>query len=136
MELLKRLEASESRIEEMSESVSQSTKPLLRQLEQLQSSLSHKTSLFLRQEESMTEKIADLQTKVDSLSESNRSFAEESTKLKSRCSVLEGKLHVKDNEKKKLEELAESLRGEIKKLVEENQVLVFFFYIATLEKEC
>lgn len=127
MDLLKRLEAAESRSEEMSESVSQATKPLLRQLEQVQSSLSHKTSLYMRQEEMMTEKIADLQAKLESISETNRSLGEENANLKSRCSVLETKINAKNTDRKKLDETIESLKEQNKKLTEENEVLVFIF---------
>ncbi|XP_008212995.1 TATA element modulatory factor isoform X2 [Nasonia vitripennis] len=122
MDLLKRLEAAESRSEEMSESVSQATKPLLRQLEQVQSSLSHKTSLYMRQEEMMTEKIADLQAKLESISEMNRSLGEENTNLKSRCSVLEMKINAKTADHKKLDETLESLKEQNKNLAEENEV--------------
>lgn len=124
MDLLKRLEAAESRNEAMSESVSQATKPLLRQLEQLQSSLSHKTSLYLRQEEMMSEKIADLQAKYETINETNRMFGEENTNLKSRCSVLESKINAKEGDKRKMEEMCESVKEENKKLIEENEVSV------------
>lgn len=113
------MEAAESRSEEISESAAQATQPLIRQLEQLQSSLSHKTNLYLRQEEIMSEKIADLQTKLEAISETNRSLSEENTNLKSRCSVLEGKIGSKDNEKKKIEQSLDASEEQNKKLVEE-----------------
>ncbi|XP_014210575.1 TATA element modulatory factor [Copidosoma floridanum] len=119
LELLKRLEAAESRSEEISESASLATKPLLRQLEQLQSSLTQKTNLYMRQEEMMSEKIADLQTKLESTSETNRSLAEENTNLKSRCSVLEGKITAKENERRKLEDAITTIEERNKKLADE-----------------
>ncbi|KAJ8664856.1 hypothetical protein QAD02_006518 [Eretmocerus hayati] len=122
LELLKRLESAESRSEEMSESASQATKPLLRQIEQLQTSLANKTSFHLRQEESMNERIADLQSKLDATTENSRSLSEETANLKSRCSVLESKLVSRDNEKRKLEERVEGLTTENKKLADENKV--------------
>lgn len=121
-ELLKRLEAAESRNEEMSESLSLSTKPLLRQIEQLQSSLTHKSNLFMRQEQVMTEKIADLQSKLESTMETNRSLGEECTNLKSRCSVLESKLNSRDLEKTKFDQVLSALQEDKNKLAEENEV--------------
>ena len=121
-ELIKRIDAAESRKEEMAESLAQATLPLLRQIEQLQLNISHKTNLFLRQEESMREKIADLQAKLESQSELYRSSAEENANLKSRCSVLESKLINKENEKKKMEELMTDAKENNKKLLEEIEV--------------
>lgn len=129
--LLKRLEAIESRNEEMSESMSQATKPLLRQIEQLQISLSHKTNFYLRQEEVMSEKIADLQTKLETISETSRALSEENVNLKSRCSVLETKLSAKEAERKKLEETYEGLRENNVKMEQENELLVFFVIVFT-----
>lgn len=135
MDLLKRFEAAESRNEVMSESISQATKPLLRQLEQLQSSLTHKTSLYLKQEEMLSEKIADLQAKFESVSETNRILAEENTNFKSRCSVLESKVNTREIDKRKFEEMCESLREENKKFIEENEVSVHLIVIY-LQKLC
>ena len=121
LDILKRLEAAESRSEEMSESVSMTTKPLLRQLEQLQLSLSHKTNFYLRQEEIMTEKIADLQAKLENITESNRSLSEENANLKSRSSVLESKLKTKEENNLKTDEVYSLLKEENKKLINDNK---------------
>lgn len=75
-ELLKRLEAAEARSEELSESVSMATKPLLRQLEQLQANLSHKSDSFMKQEKALSEKNIELQTKMENLIEMDRSLFE------------------------------------------------------------
>lgn len=69
----------------------------------------------------MTEKIADLQTKVESLTEANRSLREENVSLKSQCSILEGKVNCIEMEKKKLEDIGEGLREEASKLAAENK---------------
>ncbi|XP_015595309.1 TATA element modulatory factor isoform X2 [Cephus cinctus] len=122
IELLKRLEAAEARSEELSESVSMATKPMLRQLEQLQSSLSHKSTTFMKQEKTMSEKIIELQTKLDSLIEVDRSLKEENVSLKSKVSVLESKFNAKEAERVKLEALYEQIKQKSEKITEENEM--------------
>ncbi|XP_023316610.1 TATA element modulatory factor isoform X2 [Trichogramma pretiosum] len=121
-EILRRLEGAESRSEDMAESLAQTTRPLLRQIEQLQSSLTHKTNLYMKQEESMTERINELEVKLENIMETNRSLSEECTNLKSKCSVLETKLNSKEIERRKLEETIEGIKKESDQLAEENKV--------------
>lgn len=119
LELLKRLEISESRSEEMSESVSSATQPLLRQLEQLQANLFQKTNSFMKQEKIMSEKIMELQTKLENLTETDQSLKEDNLSFKSRISALESKVHSKEMERVKLEELANELKLKNEDLAEE-----------------
>ncbi|XP_015127902.1 TATA element modulatory factor [Diachasma alloeum] len=122
-ELLKRLEAAETRSEELSESVSLATQPLLRQLEQLQTNLAHKSSAYLKQEKIMSEKIDELQTKLDSTIATDRSLMEENLNLKSKVTSLESQAKRKDVEKTKLEETCEALKLESEKLTVEIESL-------------
>lgn len=119
-ELLKRLEAAEARSEELSESVSMATKPLLRQLEQLQANLSHKSDSFMKQEKALSEKNIELQTKMENLIEMDRYLKEENVNLKSKISQLESKLAAKETEKTKLQKSYDELLVEKEKLVEQN----------------
>lgn len=119
-ELLKRLEAAEARSEELSESVSMATKPLLRQLEQLQANLLHKSNSFMKQEKTLSEKNTELQTKIESLFETDRYLKEENVNFKSRISQLQGKLISRENEKAQLQELYDESVIEKEKLLEEN----------------
>lgn len=114
--LLKRLADAEARSEELSESVSTATKPLLRQLEQLQANLVHKSNTFMKQEKVLNEKNVELQTKLESLLEMDRGLKEENINLKAKISHLESKMNAKEAEKEQLEE-------QNKKLVEENKTL-------------
>lgn len=114
--LLKRLEDAEARSEELSESISTATKPLLRQLEQLQANLVHKSNTFMKQEKVLNENNAELQTKLESLLEVDRGLKEENINLKAKISHLESKMNAKEAEKEQLEE-------KIKKLTEENKTL-------------
>ncbi|XP_025269962.1 TATA element modulatory factor [Camponotus floridanus] len=120
-ELLKRLEAAEARSEELSESVSIATKPLLRQLEQLQASLLHKSNSFMKQEKMLSEKNIELQSKVENLMEMDRLLREENVNLKSKESQLESKLNLKEKEKAKLQEAYDKLKEESEKLSEQNK---------------
>ncbi|XP_072760744.1 uncharacterized protein Tmf [Anoplolepis gracilipes] len=120
-ELLKRLEAAEARSEELSESVSIATKPLLRQLEQLQANLLHKSNSFMKQEKILSEKNIELQSKVENLMEMDRLLREENVNLKSKESQLESKLNLKEKDKVKLQEASDKLKEEIEKLSEQNK---------------
>jgi hypothetical protein len=117
-ELLKRLEAAEARSEELSESVSIATKPLLRQLEQLQANLLHKSNSFMKQEKILSEKNNELQSKVESFMEMNRLLKEENVNFKSKESHLESKLSMKEKEKLKLQESYDKLKKENEELLE------------------
>lgn len=120
-ELLKRLEAAEARSEELSESVSVATKPLLRQIEQLQANLLHKSNSFMKQEKVLSEKNIELQSKVENLIEMDRLLREENINLKSKESHLESKLNVKEKERSKLQESHDTLKEENEKLLEQNK---------------
>ncbi|XP_043280220.1 TATA element modulatory factor [Venturia canescens] len=119
-ELLKRLEISEARNEELSESVTLVTKPLLRQLEQLQSSFALKASNFSKQEKLMSEKIDELQSKLESLVTTDRSLVEENVCLKKKLSSLEAQIKRKDTEKNDVEETLKKLRLQFRELEQEN----------------
>ncbi|XP_043468312.1 TATA element modulatory factor [Leptopilina heterotoma] len=120
LELLRRLEMSETRSEEISESVSSATKPLLRQLEQLQANLLQKTNTFMKQEKIMSEKIIELQTKLENLTETDQSLKEDNLTLKSRVSSLETKLHSKEQDRLKFQDLTNELKTKNENIVEEN----------------
>ncbi|KAL2724492.1 TATA element modulatory factor-like isoform X1 [Vespula squamosa] len=118
--LLKRLADAEARSEELSESVSTATKPLLRQLEQLQANLLHKSNTFMKQEKVLNENNAELQTKLENLLEMDRGLKEENINLKAKISHLESKMNAKETEKEQLEEQNKKLMEENKTLAEES----------------
>ncbi|XP_071580320.1 uncharacterized protein Tmf [Temnothorax nylanderi] len=120
-ELLKRLEASDARSEELSESVSIATKPLLRQIEQLQANLQHKSNSFMKQEKVLSEKIIKLQSKIENLAEMGRLLREENINLKTKESHLESKLNLKEKERSKLQELHDTLKEENERLLKQNK---------------
>ncbi|XP_014477317.1 PREDICTED: TATA element modulatory factor isoform X2 [Dinoponera quadriceps] len=120
-ELLKRLEAAEARSEELSESVSVATKPLLRQLEQLQANLLHKSNSFMKQEKVLSDKNVELQSKIENLIEMDRLLREENVNLKSKESHLESKLNSKEKERVRLQESRDQLAEQNGKLLEQNK---------------
>ncbi|XP_020292159.1 TATA element modulatory factor isoform X2 [Pseudomyrmex gracilis] len=120
-ELLKRLEAAEARSEELSESVSVATKPLLRQLEQLQANLLHKSNSYMKQEKVLSEKIIELQSKIENLVETDRLLKEENFNLKSKESHLESKLNLKEKEKTGLQESYNNLKEKNERLLEQTK---------------
>lgn len=119
--MLKRLEAAEARSEELSESVSVATKPLLRQLEQLQANLLHKSNSYMKQEKVLSEKIIELQSKIENLVETDRLLKEENFNLKSKESHLESKLNLKEKEKTGLQESCNKLKEENERLLEQTK---------------
>lgn len=118
---------SETRSEEISESVSSATKPLLRQMEQLQANLLQKTNTFMKQEKIMSEKIIELQTKLENLTETDQSLKEDNLTLKSRVSTLETKLHSKEQDRLKFQDLTNELKTKNKNIVEENKKYVHLY---------
>ncbi|CAK9796758.1 TATA element modulatory factor [Anthophora plagiata] len=118
-ELLKRLEAAEARCEELSESTSMATKPLLRQLEQLQANLLHKSVSFMKQEKALSDKNMELQVRVENLLETERYLKEENIDLKFKISQLEAKLTAKENDEVQLQKMYDELMAQKEKLAEE-----------------
>ncbi|XP_057324229.1 TATA element modulatory factor isoform X1 [Microplitis mediator] len=118
-DLLKRLEAAEARSEELSESVSLATKPLLRQLEQLQANLTHKSNSFMKQEKIMSDTIDELQTKLDNMLAADRSHVEENINLKSKIVMLESQIKRTESERSKIDELSTQFKSENTKLIAE-----------------
>ncbi|KAH0540884.1 TATA element modulatory factor-like isoform X2 [Cotesia glomerata] len=131
-DLLKRLEAAEARSEELSESVSLATKPLLRQLEQLQANLTYKSNSFMKQEKILSDTIDELQTKLDNMVAADRSHVEENINLKSRIALLESQIKRAEAERLKLEELCEETKLENSKLVGDVEKLMM--KITNIEK--
>ncbi|XP_034948733.1 TATA element modulatory factor [Chelonus insularis] len=131
-DLLKRLEAAEVRSEELSESVTLATKPLLRQLEQLQANLTYKSNTFMKQEKIMSDKIEELQTKLENMASTDRTLMEENVNLKTKISTLESQVKRVELDKSKVEELYEKQKSENAKLIKEIEKLRL--KIETLEK--
>ncbi|KAL3274377.1 hypothetical protein HHI36_015775 [Cryptolaemus montrouzieri] len=88
-ELLKRLENAESRNEELSHSILEVSKPLVRQLESLQATHTLKMAHFEKVELELTSKIEELQYRLSSVVTSEKSAKEECVNLRSKIAKLE-----------------------------------------------
>ncbi|XP_065162125.1 TATA element modulatory factor [Atheta coriaria] len=88
-ELMRRLENAESRNEELSQSLLEASKPLVRQLEALQAMHNMKVSSFEKTEQSLTMRINELQNKLHNVMESSRGAKEECLLYKNKLSSLQ-----------------------------------------------
>uniref|UniRef100_A0A8D3E945 TATA element modulatory factor 1 n=1 Tax=Scophthalmus maximus TaxID=52904 RepID=A0A8D3E945_SCOMX len=139
-ELQQRLQEAETRNQELSQSVTSATRPLLRQIENLQASLCGQTTSWEKLEKSISDRLADAQTQLAVAVEKERSATEELLSIKSQLVSLESQnsllrqekarfLAQLDAEKHKREKLEdessrervdfENLRGEHSRMQEE-----------------
>lgn len=88
-ELLRRLEATEMKLEQQTDMLSDSTIPLFRQIEALQSTLDQRNNVFESKEKHYLEQIDELQNKFLKLSNTEQVSSEQRLTLKSKISTLE-----------------------------------------------
>lgn len=139
-ELQQRLQDAETRNQELSQSVTSATRPLLRQIENLQASLGGQTASWEKLEKNISDRLADAQAQLAIAVEKERSATEELLSIKSQLVSLESQnsllrqekarllaqLDAEKNKREKLEDESsrdrvdlENLRGEHNRLVEE-----------------
>lgn len=111
--LQSRLQEAESRNEDLSSSVSQATKPLLRQLENLQSVHSAQVANWEKVEGSLTERLNSAQIHLNEAQEKERAATEKQTTLQSKVSSLEAQIKLLRTEKTKLSAELEAERAEL-----------------------
>uniref|UniRef100_A0A3B5BDA4 TATA element modulatory factor 1 n=1 Tax=Stegastes partitus TaxID=144197 RepID=A0A3B5BDA4_9TELE len=88
-ELQQRLQEAETRNQELSQSVTSATRPLLRQIENLQASLGGQTASWEKLEKSISDRLADAQAQLAVAVEKERSATEELLSIKSQLASLE-----------------------------------------------
>lgn len=139
-ELQQRLQEAETRNQELSQSVTSATRPLLRQIENLQASLGGQTASWEKLEKNISDRLADAQAQLAVAVEKERSATEDLLSIKSQLASLESQnslfrqekarlLAQLDAEKTKREKLEdessrehvdlENLRGEHIRMLEE-----------------
>ncbi|KAJ3663191.1 hypothetical protein Zmor_007495 [Zophobas morio] len=91
-ELLRRLEDAEARNEELSQSILEVSKPLVRQLESLQATHTIKISNFEKIEQELTLKINDLQSRLQTSQNTERVVKDEAVSLRSKLSDVESEM--------------------------------------------
>ncbi|XP_064639723.1 TATA element modulatory factor-like isoform X2 [Lineus longissimus] len=97
-----RLQEADSRNEELSQSVSAATRPLLRQIENLQSTCGAQSRSWEKIERNLTERLGEAQTQVADLGERERLKNEKVIELSSRVSALETQVGTLRQEKSQL----------------------------------
>uniref|UniRef100_A0A665U3G8 TATA element modulatory factor 1 TATA binding domain-containing protein n=1 Tax=Echeneis naucrates TaxID=173247 RepID=A0A665U3G8_ECHNA len=139
-ELQQRLQEAENRNQELSQSVTSATRPLLRQIENLQASLGGQTASWEKLEKNISDRLADAQAQLAVAVEKERSAVEELLSIKSQLASLESQntllrqekarhlaqLETEKNKREKLEDDSsrehielENLRGEHSRMLEE-----------------
>ncbi|KAF5303929.1 hypothetical protein FQA39_LY01714 [Lamprigera yunnana] len=91
--LLRRLEDAERRNEELAQSVSEISKPIIRQLETLQATHNTKLATFETVEKKLMLKISEMQGKYQTASDAERLAREECLNMRSKLSSLETQMN-------------------------------------------
>ncbi|KAJ8259758.1 hypothetical protein GJAV_G00173070 [Gymnothorax javanicus] len=139
-ELQQRLQGAETRNQELSQSVTSATRPLLRQIENLQATLAGQTASWEKLEKSISDRLVDAQAQLAVAVEKERSAAEELLAIKAQLASLDsqnsllrqekgrlqGQLDAEKSRREKLEDDSsrehielENLRGEHSRALEE-----------------
>ncbi|XP_077979668.1 TATA element modulatory factor-like [Glandiceps talaboti] len=117
-DLQQRLQEAEYRNQELSQSVTAATRPLLRQIENLQSTFTTQSNSWERIERSLTERLNEAQTQLASALEKERMVTENSLEMNSRLAALESQVTLLRQEKVKLSAMLEMERTKIESLEE------------------
>uniref|UniRef100_A0A671V8H1 TATA element modulatory factor 1 n=1 Tax=Sparus aurata TaxID=8175 RepID=A0A671V8H1_SPAAU len=119
-ELQQRLQEAETRNQELSQSVTSTTRPLLRQIENLQASLGGQTASWEKLEKNISDRLADAQTQLAVAVEKERSATEELLSIKSQLASLESQNSLVRQEKARLLAQLEAEKNKREKLEDES----------------
>lgn len=119
-ELQQRLQEAETRNQELSQSVTSATRPLLRQIENLQASLGGQTASWEKLEKNISDRLADAQTQLAVAVEKERSATEELLSIKSQLASLESQNSLVRQEKARLLAQLEAEKSKREKLEDES----------------
>uniref|UniRef100_A0A3P9PY75 TATA element modulatory factor 1 n=1 Tax=Poecilia reticulata TaxID=8081 RepID=A0A3P9PY75_POERE len=119
-ELQQRLQEAENRNQELSQSVTSATRPLLRQIENLQASLGGQTASWEKLEKNISDRLADAQTQLAVAVEKERSAAEELLSIKSQLASLESQNSLLRQEKARVLAQLEAEKSKREKLEDES----------------
>ncbi|XP_078610285.1 TATA element modulatory factor-like isoform X2 [Branchiostoma floridae x Branchiostoma japonicum] len=101
-DMQQRLQQADARNQELSQSVTAATRPLLRQIENLQSNFSAQTSSWEKVEKNLTERLTESQSQLAEASEKERMATETMMETKARLTSLESKCALLRQEKSRL----------------------------------
>ncbi|XP_071406380.1 TATA element modulatory factor isoform X1 [Pithys albifrons albifrons] len=119
-ELQQRLQEAESRNQELSQSVTSATRPLLRQIENLQATLGAQTSAWEKLEKNLSDRLGESQTLLAAAAERERAATEELLANKIQMSSCESQNSLLRQENTRLQAQLEVERNKLKKIENEN----------------
>lgn len=119
-ELQQRLQEAENRNQELSQSVSTTTRPLLRQIENLQATLGSQTSSWETLEKNLSDRLGESQTLLAAAVERERAATEELLANKIQMSSVESQNALLRQENSRLQAQLESEKNKLRKLEDEN----------------
>uniref|UniRef100_A0A3Q3VSJ2 TATA element modulatory factor 1 TATA binding domain-containing protein n=1 Tax=Mola mola TaxID=94237 RepID=A0A3Q3VSJ2_MOLML len=119
-ELQQRLQEAETRNQELSQSVTSATRPLLRQIENLQASLGGQTASWEKLEKNISDRLVDAQAQLAIAVEKERSATEEVLSFRSQLASLESQNSLVRQEKARLLAQLEAERKKREKLEDES----------------
>ncbi|XP_007944249.1 TATA element modulatory factor [Orycteropus afer afer] len=119
-ELQQRLQEAENRNQELSQSVSSTTRPLLRQIENLQATLGSQTSSWEKLEKNLSDRLAESQTLLAAAVERERAATEELLANKIQMSSMESQNSLLRQENSRFQAQLESEKNKLRKLEDEN----------------
>uniref|UniRef100_A0A3B3DBW5 TATA element modulatory factor 1 n=1 Tax=Oryzias melastigma TaxID=30732 RepID=A0A3B3DBW5_ORYME len=135
-ELQQRLQEAENRNQELSQSVTSATRPLLRQIENLQGSLGVQTASWEKIEKNISDRLVDAQAQLAVAVEKERSATEELLSIKAQLVSLESQNSSLRHEKAKLLTQVEAEKNKREKLEDESsrnkRSCVFSFFVFQL----
>ncbi|XP_073448310.1 TATA element modulatory factor [Aquarana catesbeiana] len=119
-ELQQRLQEGEARNQELSQSVTSATRPLLRQIENLQATLAAQTVSWEKLEKNLSDRLAESQTWLASAVEKERASIEELLSIKTQISAMESQNSLLRQEKGRLQAQLEVEKSRLSKMEEEH----------------
>ncbi|XP_075794675.1 TATA element modulatory factor isoform X2 [Pelodiscus sinensis] len=119
-ELQQRLQEAENRNQELSQSVTSATRPLLRQIENLQATLGAQTSSWEKLEKNLSDRLGESQALLAAAAERERAATEELLSNKIQVSSTESQNSLLRQENSRLQAQLEAERSRLKKLENEN----------------
>uniref|UniRef100_A0A9L0INP2 TATA element modulatory factor 1 n=1 Tax=Equus asinus TaxID=9793 RepID=A0A9L0INP2_EQUAS len=119
-ELQQRLQEAENRNQELSQNVSTTTRPLLRQIENLQATLGSQTSSWEKLEKNLSDRLGESQTLLAAAVERERAATEELLANKIQMSSMESQNSLLRQENSRCQAQLESEKNRLRKLEDEN----------------
>lgn len=119
-ELQQRLQEGENRNQDLSQSVTSATRPLLRQIENLQATLGAHTTSWEKLEKNLSDRLAEAQTLLAAAVEKERAATEELLLFKTQISSAESQISLLRQEKSRLQAQLEVEKTRLSKVEEEH----------------